>query len=105
MTDSNEPPATDDDDLDLDDGPPPTFAELGVDKRLVDTLAERNITVPTPIQALSIGPALEGHNVCGKAKTGSGKTIAFGLPTLMHLDKGQARQPTGVVLVPTRELA
>ena len=104
MTDSNEPPATDDD-LELDDGPPPTFAELGVDKRLVDTLAERNITVPTPIQALSIGPALEGHNVCGKAKTGSGKTIAFGLPTLMHLDKGQARQPTGVVLVPTRELA
>ena len=59
--------------------PAPTFAELGVDERLVKALADQGILRPFAIQALSIADALAGRDVCGKAKTGSGKTLAFGL--------------------------
>jgi superfamily II DNA/RNA helicase len=83
----------------------PTFAELGVDERLVKVLAEQGILRPFAIQALSIADALAGRDVCGKAKTGSGKTLAFGLPLLSRLDHAESRRPRGLVLVPTRELA
>jgi superfamily II DNA/RNA helicase len=89
------------------------FTDLGVDERLCTTLATQGITVAFPIQAMTIADALAGRDVCGKAKTGSGKTLGFGLPMLQRLAaqpsltrsaKGPAR-PRGLVLVPTRELA
>ncbi len=83
----------------------PTFAGLGVSSRLVTALQTAGITTPLPIQALTIADALTGRDVCGKAKTGSGKTLAFGLPLLMTVPKAKPGRPTGLILVPTRELA
>ncbi|NDF68576.1 MAG: DEAD/DEAH box helicase, partial [Actinobacteria bacterium] len=54
------------------------FSSLGVSQQLADSLARREITEPTEIQVLTIPPGLAGRDVCGKAPTGSGKTIAFG---------------------------
>ncbi|MFN8053487.1 MAG: DEAD/DEAH box helicase [Acidimicrobiales bacterium] len=82
-----------------------TFESLGVSSPMVAVLAARGITEPFAIQALTIADALAGRDVCGKAKTGSGKTLAFGLPTLQNLPKAAPNRPTGIVLVPTRELA
>ena len=82
-----------------------TFEALGVDERMVHALSERGITAPFAIQGLTIADALAGRDVCGKAKTGSGKTLAFGIPTLQLLPKALPKRPTGIVLVPTRELA
>ncbi len=88
-----------------------TFAELGVDARLVEVLTSQGISTAFPIQALTIHDALAGRDVCGKAKTGSGKTLGFGLPMLQRIaatpapvGSGPAR-PRGLVLLPTRELA
>jgi superfamily II DNA/RNA helicase len=91
--------------------PPPaaTFAELGLDARLVRALAARDIREPFAIQARALPDALAGRDVLGRAQTGSGKTLAFGLPLLTRLvaPTGQRREkaPRGLVLVPTRELA
>ena len=86
-----------------------TFAELGLDARLVRALAARDIREPFAIQARALPDALAGRDVLGRAQTGSGKTLAFGLPLLTRLaaTTGQQRQkaPRGLVLVPTRELA
>ena len=83
----------------------PTFDELGVAPRLVTALRSAGIITPLPIQALTIADALAGRDVCGKAKTGSGKTLAFGLPLLMTVPPAKPGRPTGLILVPTRELA
>ncbi|MDG1410752.1 MAG: DEAD/DEAH box helicase [Acidimicrobiales bacterium] len=82
-----------------------TFADLGLDDKIVAALSARGITNPFPVQALTIPDALAGRDVCGKAKTGSGKTLAFGLPVLQKMAKAEPCEPTGLVLVPTRELA
>ena len=86
-----------------------TFAELGLDARLVGALAARDIREPFAIQARALPDALAGRDVLGRAQTGSGKTLAFGLPLLTRLaaTTGQRREkaPRGLVLVPTRELA
>src|SRR5580704_15597573 len=86
-----------------------TFAELGLDARLVRALAARDIREPFAIQARALPDALAGRDVLGRAQTGSGKTLAFGLPLLTRLaaTTGQRREkaPRGLVLVPTRELA
>ena len=82
-----------------------SFSDLGLHDGIVAVLAGRGITVPFPIQELTIAHALEGRDVCGKAKTGSGKTLAFGLPVLQTMKKAKPKRPTGLVLVPTRELA
>ena len=86
-----------------------TFAELGLDARLVRALAARDIREPFAIQARALPDALAGRDVLGRAQTGSGKTLAFGLPLLTRLaaTMGQRREkaPRGLVLVPTRELA
>jgi superfamily II DNA/RNA helicase len=84
---------------------PPTFASLGVPAPLCVRLDELGITEPFPVQAATLPDALAGRDVCGKAPTGSGKTIAFGLPMLARIEKGAPRRPKGLVLVPTRELA
>ena len=81
------------------------FADLGVDQDLVDVLTERGITAPFEIQALTIPDGLAGRDVCGRAKTGSGKTLAFGIPLVQLLPKARPGRPTGLALVPTRELA
>jgi superfamily II DNA/RNA helicase len=81
------------------------FADLGIDQDLVDALAERGITTPFEIQSLAIPDGIAGRDVCGKAKTGSGKTLAFGLPLIQRLSKAKPHRPTGLALVPTRELA
>jgi superfamily II DNA/RNA helicase len=83
----------------------PTFAELGVPSGLIDALAARGIDQPFEIQALTIPDALAGRDVCGRAPTGSGKTIAFGVPLLARLTRAAKRRPTGLILAPTRELA
>jgi len=83
-----------------------TFQDLGLRDELVDALSASGITSPFPIQTLTIRDALAGRDVCGKAKTGSGKTLAFGLPLLEKAKPAQRDSaPTGLVLVPTRELA
>jgi len=82
-----------------------TFEQLGVADDLCHALSERGITTAFPIQEMTIPDILAGRDVCGKAKTGSGKTLAFGLPMLQILPKAKPGRPTGIALVPTRELA
>ncbi|HKE74335.1 MAG TPA: DEAD/DEAH box helicase [Acidimicrobiales bacterium] len=81
-----------------------TFSALGVSSDLVAVLDAAGLTTPFPVQRLCIPDALAGRDVCGKAKTGSGKTLAFGLPLVERVAPASARRPTGLVLVPTREL-
>lgn len=82
-----------------------TFDKLGVADDLCHALNERGIDSAFAIQEMTIPDILAGRDVCGKAKTGSGKTLAFGLPLLQILPKAQPGRPTGLALVPTRELA
>ena len=82
-----------------------TFEALGVSPDLVARLGEHGITTPFPIQEMTIRDGLAGRDVCGKAKTGSGKTLAFGLPLVERVGAASPHLPTGLVLVPTRELA
>src|ERR1019366_2655942 len=69
-----------------------TFADLGVSHELVAVLNAQGITTAFPIQALTIHDALAGRDVCGKAKTGSGKTLGFGLPMLQRIAASDAPQ-------------
>ncbi|MGH9191963.1 MAG: DEAD/DEAH box helicase, partial [Acidimicrobiales bacterium] len=82
-----------------------TFSALGVSPDLVAVLDSAGISTPFPVQSLCIPDALAGRDVCGKAKTGSGKTLAFGLPLVERVASASPKRPTGLVLVPTRELA
>ena len=82
------------------------FAELGLESRLVETLAGLGYEVPTPIQRRAIPPLLEGRDLIGRASTGTGKTAAFALPLLQRIEALKPRtRPTALILVPTRELA
>ncbi|MBV8296182.1 MAG: DEAD/DEAH box helicase, partial [Acidimicrobiia bacterium] len=72
---------------------------------LVSVLRARDIVTPSPIQAAAVPDALAGVDVCGRAPTGSGKTLAFGLAMVARLSKTAPGRPSGLVLVPTRELA
>ncbi len=82
-----------------------TFLALGAPPAIADRLAARGITEPFPIQAATLADAMAGRDVCGKAPTGSGKTIAFGIPLVARIGVASPRRPKGLVLVPTRELA
>jgi ATP-dependent RNA helicase DeaD len=85
-----------------------TFAELPLDPRLLAACDKLGFQEPTPIQARAVPLLLAGRDVVGRARTGSGKTAAFGLPMLHALrDRSRAalQSPAGLVLVPTRELA
>jgi len=84
---------------------PPTFADLGVPADLVAVLDRGSITSPFPIQAATLPDAFAGRDISGRAPTGSGKTLAFGLPLVVNVGPSRPRQPRGLVLVPTRELA
>src|SRR4029079_10663378 len=88
------------------DGPcTASFRDLGVSPAVASILAELAIVDPSPIQALCIPDALRGRDLCGKARTGSGKTLAFGIPLMERVPQGRPGRPSGLVLVPTRELA
>ena len=82
-----------------------SFTDLGVSRGLADSLTQRGITEPFPIQIAALPLALSGRDVCGRAPTGSGKTIAFGIALVARVGRGRPRRPRGLVLVPTRELA
>ncbi len=82
----------------------PTFADLGIDDRLLAAIADVGYESPSPIQAATIPPLLSGADVVGLAQTGTGKTAAFAIPILMGLDQ-RPKPPQALVLAPTRELA
>ena len=86
------------------EAPGPTFADLGIDKRVLKALADVGYESPSPIQAATIPALLEGRHVVGLAQTGTGKTAAFAVPILSQLDLKQ-KSPQALVLAPTRELA
>ncbi|MCE9618372.1 MAG: DEAD/DEAH box helicase [Planctomycetes bacterium] len=79
------------------------FADLGLPESLLKAITEKGFEHPTRIQASLLPVALSGRDCLGQAKTGTGKTAAFALPMLARLEKGAAF--SGLVLVPTRELA
>jgi superfamily II DNA/RNA helicase len=83
------------------------FAALGLPMVFVERLARDGITEPFEIQSATIPDALAGRDVLGRAQTGSGKTLGFGLPLLTRLmgNRSKPRRPRAIVLVPTRELA
>jgi len=81
-----------------------TFADLGLGEALLATLAEVGYESPSPIQAATIPPLLEGRDMVGQAQTGTGKTAAFALPILARMDLSKTK-PQALVLAPTRELA
>ncbi len=78
------------------------FYGLGIAPGILQILAKLNLKIPTPIQEQSIPIAIEGKDLIGIAQTGTGKTLAFGIPLVQRMLKGDG---TGLVIVPTRELA
>jgi ATP-dependent RNA helicase DeaD len=89
-----------------DESPTPeiSFADLGLGDAVLKALKDVGYETPSPIQAATIPPLLEGRDVVGLAQTGTGKTAAFALPILSRLDLKQ-KKPQALVLAPTRELA
>ncbi|PKV86914.1 superfamily II DNA/RNA helicase [Streptomyces sp. TLI_146] len=87
--------------------PTVTFADLGLPEGVVRKLAQNGVTTPFPIQAATIPDALAGKDILGRGRTGSGKTLSFGLPTLAQLAGGhtEKKKPRAIILTPTRELA
>ncbi|MFE6020877.1 DEAD/DEAH box helicase [Streptomyces sp. NPDC056441] len=94
-------------DDDADAEPTVTFGDLGLPEGIVRKLAQNGVTAPFPIQAATIPDALAGKDILGRGRTGSGKTLSFGLPTLATLAGGhtEKKKPRAVILTPTRELA
>ncbi|MFF0257984.1 DEAD/DEAH box helicase [Streptomyces microflavus] len=87
--------------------PTVTFGDLGLPDGIVRKLAQNGVTAPFPIQAATIPDALAGKDILGRGRTGSGKTLSFGLPLLATLSGGstEKKKPRGIILTPTRELA
>jgi len=84
---------------------PSTFHAIGVPAAIVEQLDAAGITAPFPIQSAVVPDAIAGRDVIGRAPTGAGKTLAFGIPLVARLAAAKRRRPTGLVLAPTRELA
>lgn len=82
---------------------PKAFADLGIEVRFLKALRKMKFTTPSDIQAAMIPHILDGKDVLGQARTGTGKTAAFALPVLQQLDPEETLQ--ALCLVPTRELA
>lgn len=80
-----------------------SFEEWDLGPETMQAIAGMGIHKPTPIQALAIGPVLEGRDVIAKAETGTGKTLAFGAPMMSRIDPARA-SVLGLVMCPTREL-
>ncbi|WP_349897384.1 DEAD/DEAH box helicase [Parafrigoribacterium soli] len=81
-----------------------TFSELNIDQDIVEALAAHGILEPFPIQSQTIPMGLAGQDIIGQAKTGTGKTLGFGLPLLQHLGTNPEPGVKALVVVPTREL-
>ncbi len=82
-----------------------TFSDLGVDQDIVDTFAAKGILEPFPIQEQTIPLALTGQDIIGQAKTGTGKTLGFGIPLIQRLGPDPRPGVQALVVAPTRELA
>jgi ATP-dependent RNA helicase DeaD len=82
----------------------PSFEELGLSAPILKAVKEAGYETPSPIQAQSISPLVEGRDLLGQAQTGTGKTAAFSLPLLSRLNT-KSKAPQMLVLAPTRELA
>ena len=78
------------------------FADLGISPAILNQLNKLNFNTPTPIQHRAIPIAIGGQDLMGIAQTGTGKTLAFGIPMLQYLEKNAG---AGLILLPTRELA
>ncbi|MFF5721654.1 DEAD/DEAH box helicase, partial [Streptomyces buecherae] len=104
---SAEATASDEDAADEDAETSVTFATLGLPEQVVRKLKQNGVTTPFPIQAATIPDALAGKDILGRGRTGSGKTLSFGLPLLAQLAGGftEKKRPRGLILTPTRELA
>ena len=87
--------------------PAGSFTSLGLPRELTDVVAALGYEEPTPVQRETIPLLLSGRDLLGQAATGTGKTAAFALPMLHRIsqEKRVPRQTSGLVLVPTRELA
>ncbi|GLY73184.1 hypothetical protein Airi01_014510 [Actinoallomurus iriomotensis] len=81
-----------------------TFHDLGVIPEIAAALEAEGIIEPFPIQSLAVPIGLSGHDIIGQARTGTGKTLAFGIPLLQRIEHG-GKKPLALVIVPTRELA
>ncbi|RUL86901.1 DEAD/DEAH box helicase [Tautonia sociabilis] len=84
--------------------PEPGFSDLGLSPEMLDSLRRARYVTPSPIQAAVIPEALDGNDVIGQAKTGTGKTAAFGIPLIEMLEE-RGKGPQALILAPTRELA
>jgi len=82
-----------------------TFKSLGIDADICEALDAKGITSPFPIQQQAIPVALAGTDIIGQAKTGTGKTLGFGLPLIQALGENPSKGVQALVVVPTRELA
>ncbi|KAL1296622.1 hypothetical protein AAFC00_000111 [Neodothiora populina] len=89
-----------------------TFAELGLDSRILQAITGEKFAAPTPVQARAIPLALSGRDILARAKTGSGKTAAYVLPVLQSIlhrkssaSASSSKATSALILVPTRELA
>jgi superfamily II DNA/RNA helicase len=81
------------------------FSDFGVSEAICSGLAAAGIVTTFPIQALTLPLALRGQDIIGQARTGTGKTLAFGIPLLELVEDGPKGAPRALVVVPTRELA
>ncbi|MDG2408727.1 MAG: DEAD/DEAH box helicase [Pirellulales bacterium] len=81
------------------------FSNLGLSELMLDALAHAEYTQPTPVQAGLIPKALQGSDLLGQARTGTGKTAAFAIPILERVERNKQGSPQALILVPTRELA
>ena len=96
------------------EAPEPTFADFGVHPDIVASLADAGIIHPFPIQSMTLEVALGGHDIIGQAKTGTGKTLGFGIPMIQNVISPKddafatlesAGKPQALAVAPTRELA
>ena len=85
--------------------PSKSFDELGLTDVMLAAIRAAEYHAPTPVQVGIVPLALEGHDVLGQARTGTGKTAAFAIPILERLEKQRGGAPQAMILVPTRELA
>src|ERR1700737_3665486 len=81
------------------------FSEVSISNYTKERLSSARFSIPTPVQAAAIPPALEGKDVLATAQTGTGKTLAFLVPIMERLLKEATPGIAALVLVPTRELA
>ena len=80
------------------------FGEIELSRKVLQALREMGFEEPSPIQAQTIPLTLEGHDVIGQAQTGTGKTAAFGIPTVEKITE-KIHKVQALILTPTRELA